>query len=164
MSSFVLVLPSGLSCSSDGLESFSFRCSVPVDPGSYLPNHSSVRRSSNYTCCKAFSNWLMGILGITHYTQISFFVASSPFLVCPSALSWFLNALQMLDIASMTLFFMTIDCQYFGIDDPSYLGYNQEFPEQCKSSQSWSYLEVKIISHLSTSVRKKMTYGPWHIP
>ena len=37
----------------------------------------------------------------------------------------------MLDIASMTLFLIALDCQYFGLPS-AVIGYNQEFPDQCK--------------------------------
>ena len=37
---------------------------------------------------------------------------------------------QVLDIASMTLFLMTLDCSYFGEGDMTY--HNQEFPGTCE--------------------------------
>jgi hypothetical protein len=38
---------------------------------------------------------------------------------------------QVLDIASLTMFLITMDCQYFGVD-PAIKGFNQEFPAVCK--------------------------------
>jgi hypothetical protein len=35
---------------------------------------------------------------------------------------------QVLDIASVTLFLMTMDCGYFGLPD-DHMGVNQEFPD-----------------------------------
>jgi hypothetical protein len=38
----------------------------------------------------------------------------------------------MLDIASMSLFLMALDCQYFGVPE-AIRGFNQEFPAECKA-------------------------------
>ena len=38
----------------------------------------------------------------------------------------------MLDVASMSFFLITLDCQYFDVN-PSVMFYNQEFPSQCES-------------------------------
>jgi hypothetical protein len=39
--------------------------------------------------------------------------------------------LQVLDIASMTLFLMAMDCQYFAVPE-NMVGHNQEFPDECE--------------------------------
>ncbi len=38
---------------------------------------------------------------------------------------------QVLAVASLTLFLMTMDCQYFSVEK-SVQGYNQQFPDVCK--------------------------------
>jgi hypothetical protein len=47
-------------------------------------------------------------------------------------LRWFANIFyQMLDIMSLTLFLMALDCQYFS-RPAEHLFYNQEFPDVCE--------------------------------
>jgi hypothetical protein len=47
-------------------------------------------------------------------------------------LRWFANIFyQMLDIMSLTLFLMALDCQYFS-RPAEQLFYNQEFPDVCE--------------------------------
>ncbi len=52
-------------------------------------------------------------------------------------LRWFgVIFFQMLDVASMTMFLMALDCSYFGVPDAQ-LGYNQEFPTYCENQANF---------------------------
>jgi hypothetical protein len=55
-------------------------------------------------------------------------------------LRWFGNIFyQMLDIMSLTLFLMALDCQYFSRPDGVKF-YNQEFPDVCECGMAWHSL------------------------
>jgi hypothetical protein len=54
---------------------------------------------------------------------------------------------QVLDVASLTLFLMTMDCQYFSVEK-SVQGHNQQFSDVCKSqtAATVAYVSTKPAS------------------
>ncbi|GAX78754.1 hypothetical protein CEUSTIGMA_g6191.t1 [Chlamydomonas eustigma] len=101
-------------------------------------------------CLYIFVALLMFTLGLCIWVAYSFKKKQFDHVWPITFLRWFgVIFFQMLDIASMTLFLMTLDCQYFGVD-PSVLGYNQEFPQQY--CWEFPYLIHAAVSALSLAV------------